>query len=70
MKHIHELSVLYRDLGDVRPSSHNARMHTRGQIAQIAASIQEFGFTNPILVDEDQTLIAGHGRLAASARRP
>jgi ParB-like chromosome segregation protein Spo0J len=48
------------------PYERNARTHSPEQIAQIAASIQEFGFTNPILVDEDAGVIAGHGRLAAA----
>lgn len=44
----------------------NARTHSSEQVAQIAASIQEFGFTNPILVDGKDEIIAGHGRLAAA----
>lgn len=48
------------------PYEKNARTHSPEQIAQIAASIQEFGFTNPILVDSDDGILAGHGRLQAS----
>jgi site-specific DNA-methyltransferase (adenine-specific) len=48
------------------PYERNARTHSPEQIAQIAASIQEFGFTNPILVANDDGIIAGHGRLAAA----
>ena len=48
------------------PYERNARTHSAAQIAQIAASIQEFGFTNPILVADDAGIIAGHGRLAAA----
>ena len=48
------------------PYDRNARTHSQEQIAQIAASIQEFGFTNPILVASDDGIIAGHGRLAAA----
>jgi ParB family transcriptional regulator, chromosome partitioning protein len=48
------------------PYDRNARTHSPEQIAQIAASIQEFGFTNPILVASDDGIIAGHGRLAAA----
>ena len=44
----------------------NPRTHSRAQIRQIAASIREFGFTNPLLVDEGDALIAGHGRLEAA----
>lgn len=48
------------------PYERNARTHSPEQLAQIAASIQEFGFTNPILVDGKDGIIAGHGRLAAA----
>lgn len=48
------------------PHERNARTHSPEQIRQIAASIQEFGFTNPILVDGKDGIIAGHGRLAAA----
>ena len=46
----------------------NPRTHSDTQIDQIAASIREFGWTNPILVDAKGTIIAGHGRLAAATR--
>ena len=44
----------------------NPRTHSESQVAQIAASIKEFGFTNPILIDETNGIIAGHGRLEAA----
>ena len=50
----------------LRPYERNARTHSVEQVAQIAASIVEFGFTNPILVDSSDGIIAGHGRLAAA----
>jgi ParB-like chromosome segregation protein Spo0J len=46
------------------PYAKNARTHSPEQVAQIAASIVEFGFTNPILVDSNAGIIAGHGRLS------
>lgn len=52
--------------GDLVPSPRNARTHDRKQIRQIAASIEQFGFSNPVLIDEANVLIAGHGRLAAA----
>ena len=52
----------------LRGYDRNARTHSDEQVAQIAASIREFGFNNPILVDETSTIIAGHGRLAAALR--
>src|SRR5260370_41981261 len=44
----------------------NARTHSDQQVAQIAASIREFGFTNPVLIDEEDGIIAGHGRVLAA----
>ena len=50
------------------PYARNARTHEEGQIAQIAGSIAEFGFVNPILIGEDDGIIAGHGRLLAARK--
>ena len=50
------------------PYARNARTHTDSQVAQIAASIAEFGFTNPILAGSDGVIVAGHGRLAAAQK--
>jgi len=53
-------------LDRLRPYERNARTHSPEQVAQIVASIQEFGFTNPLLVDGSDGILAGHGRLAAA----
>ncbi len=50
----------------LEPYAGNARTHSDEQVAQIAASIEEFGFTNPILAGSDGVIIAGHGRLLAA----
>src|SRR5215207_9855288 len=50
----------------LRPFARNARTHSKKQLRQIAASIERFGFTNPVLVDERNQIIAGHGRVAAA----
>jgi ParB-like chromosome segregation protein Spo0J len=50
------------------PYAKNSRTHSDAQVAQIAASIKEFGWTNPILVDGDKGIIAGHGRLMAARK--
>lgn len=50
------------------PYAKNARTHSDDQIAQIAGSIKEFGFNNPVLVDKDNSIIAGHGRLMAARK--
>ena len=48
------------------PYGRNARTHSKKQVAQIAASIAQFGFNNPVLVSDDNQIIAGHGRVAAA----
>ena len=53
---------------DLIPFALNSRTHFDDQIAQIAASIREFGVTKPVLIDEDKTLIAGHGRVLAARK--
>ena len=53
-------------IGRLVPSPRNARKHPKTQIAEIAASIEAFGFANPILVDPDGAVIAGNGRMAAA----
>ena len=58
--------VELRPVSALRPYSRNARTHSKRQIKKIAASIQEFGFVNPILIDGDDQIIAGHGRCAAA----
>lgn len=62
---MNNLNIEYRSLDELIPYANNARTHSDAQVAQIAASIAEFGFVNPVLVDEDGVLIAGHGRLMA-----
>ena len=62
------LAVEYRPAAALIPYARNARTHSDQQVAQIAASIREFGWTNPILVDGDNGIIAGHGRLLAAGR--
>ncbi len=60
------LQIEQVSVGKLMPYARNARTHSESQIAQIAASISEFGFVNPILVGEDDGIIAGHGRLMAA----
>ncbi len=63
-----ELSIDYRPIESLIPYARNARTHSEEQIAQIAASIREFGFNNPILVDGRRGVIAGHGRILAARK--
>jgi len=62
------LRVVYLNAADLIPYSNNSRIHTESQVLQVAASIKEFGFTNPILVDGTGSIIAGHGRLLAAKK--
>jgi DNA modification methylase len=62
------LEVEYRALAALIPYARNARTHSEEQVTQIAASIHEFGFTNPILIDGESGIIAGHGRLLAARK--
>jgi len=59
------LKIEYVATDDLIPYIHNSRTHSEAQVKQIAASIREFGFTNPILIDDEGTIIAGHGRVMA-----
>src|SRR5580693_8768450 len=62
------LRVEFWGLDKLIPFARNARSHSDAQIAEIAGSIRAFGFTNPVLVGEEGTVIAGHGRLAAARK--
>jgi len=60
------LRIRYRPVSELVPYARNPRTHSDGQVARIAASIREFGFTNPVLLDGKNGVIAGHGRLLAA----
>lgn len=62
------LKITYRKVEDLNPYAGNARTHTDKQIAQIATSIEQFGFTNPVLIDDADGIVAGHGRVAAARK--
>ncbi len=61
-----DLNLIVRDVAGLRPFDQNARTHSKKQIKQIAASIERFGFTNPVLISDDDEIIAGHGRVEAA----
>ena len=63
-----QYNQVYRSVDDLIPYVNNSRTHSDAQVTQVASSIKEFGFTNPILIDEDNGVIAGHGRLLASKK--
>lgn len=63
-----EYNVTWKATDELLPYARNSRTHSDSQVAQIAASIREFGWTNPILVDQEGTIIAGHGRVMAARK--
>src|SRR4051794_39376089 len=60
------MNVEFRPIASLRPNPRNPRTHSKRQIRQIADSIRAFGFTNPVLIDDADTIIAGHGRCEAA----
>lgn len=61
-----KIQVVFKPTGDLIPYASNSRTHSDEQVAQIAGSIKEFGFTNPVLIDGQSGIIAGHGRVLAA----
>lgn len=66
MSTVQTLAIEHIPLGSLKPWARNARTHSKKQIGQIAESIQTFGFTNPVLIDKENTILAGHGRVEAA----
>jgi DNA modification methylase len=62
------LNVVYRPIADLVPYAQNPRTHSPGQVEAIAASLKEFGWTNPVLIDGKRGIIAGHGRVLAALK--
>jgi DNA modification methylase len=65
---MHDLQITWRQLSELVPYVRNPRAHSDAQVAQIAGSIREFGWTNPVLVDGTAGIIAGHGRVLAARK--
>jgi DNA modification methylase len=63
-----KIEIKYKKIEDLIPYVNNSRTHSDDQVAQIASSIKEFGWTNPILLDGENGIIAGHGRLMAAKK--
>jgi len=62
------LNVVHKQINELIPYAKNARTHSDSQVAQIAASIREFGWMNPVLIDAENNIIAGHGRVLAARK--
>jgi DNA modification methylase len=60
------MAIAYKPPKDLKPNPRNSRTHSKRQVRQIADSIKAFGFNNPVLLDEANTIIAGHGRVSAA----
>jgi ParB-like chromosome segregation protein Spo0J len=65
---MHQIEIKYKPLSALRERKGNPRTHTDEQVEEIARSITEFGFTNPLLIDEGDEIIAGHGRKRAAKK--
>lgn len=65
---INGISVTYRSVGELKPHAQNPKTHSKKQVERIARSIRDFGWTNPIIIDESAGVLAGHGRLLAAAQ--
>jgi ParB-like chromosome segregation protein Spo0J len=61
-----ELQIIHQDPGQLHPNPRNPRTHPKAQIHQIAASIRQFGFVTPVLIDASSMIVAGHGRVVAA----
>lgn len=68
MKKNQNMQIVYKSIDDLIPYARNSRQHSDLQIAQLAGMIKEFGFKQPILVDGDNGIIAGHGRVLAARK--
>lgn len=63
-----DLRVVYRSIEELQPYKRNARTHSDAQVEQIVESIKRFGWTNPVLIDDAGSIIAGHGRVLAARK--
>jgi DNA modification methylase len=61
-----KLQIIYRPIDELGPAKNNPRTHSKKQLAQLQRSIQQFGFTNPVLVSDSGEIVAGHGRVQAA----
>jgi len=67
MNTVNPRSIEHLSISKLKPAPRNARTHSKRQIKQIADSIERFGFTNPVLIDDDNGIVAGHGRVRAAS---
>jgi ParB-like chromosome segregation protein Spo0J len=65
---LENLKIIYKPINELKNYENNSRVHSEEQINKLTVSITEFGFTNPILIDNNNVIIAGHARLAAAKK--
>ena len=63
-----ELNITYRPIKELKPYKKNAKKHSKEQVEQIANSIKEFGFTQPVIIDKHDCVVAGHGRILGAKK--
>lgn len=63
-----ELNIEYKNIRDLKPYKKNAKKHSKEQVEQIANSIKEFGFTQPVIIDKHNSVVAGHGRILGAKK--
>ena len=63
-----KLNIVYKQIKDLKPYKKNAKKHNKEQVEQIANSIKEFGFTQPVIIDKNNCVVAGHGRILGAKK--
>ena len=63
-----QIKIVYRNIRDLKPYKNNAKKHPKEQVERIANSIREFGFTQPVIVDQNNCVVAGHGRILGAKK--
>ena len=63
-----ELNIVYRNIKELKPYKKNAKKHPKEQVERIANSIKEFGFTQPVIIDSNNCVVAGHGRILGAKK--
>lgn len=63
-----ELNIVYKNIKELKPYKKNAKKHDKKQVEQIANSIKEFGFTQPVIIDKNNCVVAGHGRILGAKK--
>lgn len=67
-KTMDKLNIEYKNIRDLKPYKKNAKKHSKEQVEQITNSIKEFGFTQPVIVDKNNCVVAGHGRILGAKK--